>query len=238
MTGEKLQAFVESTTGQVIIVVVIVALFLLILISGRKKKTDTKTMAVCALLTAMAIALSYIKVFTMPQGGSITLFSMVPIVLAGYFYGTRRGLMVGAAVGLLNLLFGPYVIHPAQMLLDYPIAFGALAIGAPLRDKCGKMSLTATYLVGENVDVKTAQDHFGHRKSATTLEIYAESVPAHEREVARTMDSFVKAALGGKAPEEQSLEAFRDAITTLPPDEWPAWVRELAELVNGRLRSS
>ena len=148
MTGEKLQAFVESTTGQVIIVVVIVALFLLILISGRKKKTDTKTMAVCALLTAMAIALSYIKVFTMPQGGSITLFSMVPIVLAGYFYGTRRGLMVGAAVGLLNLLFGPYVIHPAQMLLDYPIAFGALAIGAPLRDKCGKMSLTATYLVG------------------------------------------------------------------------------------------
>ena len=99
-------------------------------------------------------------------------------------------------------------------------------------------SFGATYLVGENVDVKTAQDHFGHRKSATTLEIYAESVPAHEREVARTMDSFVKAALGGRAPEEQSLEAFRDAITTLPPDEWPAWVRELAELANGRLRSS
>ena len=148
MTGEKLQAFVESTTGQVIIVVVIVALFLLILISGRKKKMDTKTMAVCALLTAMSMALSYVTLFRMPQGGSITLFSMVPIVLAGYFYGTRRGLMVGAAVGLLNLLFGPYVIHPAQMLLDYPIAFGALAIGAPLRDKCGKMSLTATYLVG------------------------------------------------------------------------------------------
>ena len=148
MTGEKFQAFVESTAGQIIIAVVIVGLFLLILISGRKKKTDAKTMSVCALLTAMAVALSYIKLFTMPQGGSITLLSMVPIVLAGYFYGTRRGLMVGAAVGLLNLLFGPYVIHPAQMLLDYPIAFGALAIGAPLRDKCGKLSLTVTYLVG------------------------------------------------------------------------------------------
>ena len=148
MTGEKLQAFVESTAGQIIIAVVIVGLFLLILISGRKKKTDTKTMAVCALLTAMSVALSYITLFRMPQGGSITLFSLVPIVLAGYFYGTRRGLMVGATVGLLNLLFGPYVIHPAQMLLDYPIAFGALAIGAPLRDKCGKLSLTVTYLVG------------------------------------------------------------------------------------------
>ena len=109
---------------------------------------DTKTMAVCALLTAMSMALSYVTLFRMPQGGSITLFSMVPIVLAGYFYGTRRGLMVGAAVGLLNLLFGPYVIHPVQMLLDYPIAVGALAIGAPLRDKCGKASLTVTYLVG------------------------------------------------------------------------------------------
>ena len=115
---------------------------------------------------------------------------------------------------------------------------GAREGSVPAKCEQSQRSFGATYLVGENVDVKTAQDHFGHRKSATTLEIYAESVPAHEREVARTMDSFVKAALGGKAPEEQSLEAFRDAITTLPPDEWPAWVRELAELVNGRLRSS
>ena len=97
-------------------------------------------------------------------------------------------------------------------------------------------SFGATYLVGENVDVKTAQDHFGHRKSATTLEIYAESVPAHEREVARTMDSFVKEALGGKAPVEKSLEAFREAIATQEPGEWPDWVRELAGLANERLQ--
>ena len=71
---------------------------------------------------------------------------------------------------------------------------------------------------------------------APTLEIYAESVPAHEREVARTMDSFVKAALGDRAPEEQSLDAFREAITTQPPDEWPAWVRELAELASEKLQ--
>ena len=74
-----------------------------------------------------------------------------------------------------------------------------------------------------------------HRRSSTTLELYAESVPQHEREVARTMDMFVRAALGGKAPEEQSLEAFREAITTMEPDEWPDWVRELAELVNEKM---
>lgn len=144
----SLQEFLESTKGQIVIVAVILVLFLLILISGKKKKTDTKTLVVCAVLTALAMALSYVVLFRMPQGGSITLFSMVPIVLAGYFYGTRRGIMVGMAVGLLNLMFSPYVIHPMQMLLDYPIAFGALALGAPLRNKGGKMSLTWTYLVG------------------------------------------------------------------------------------------
>ena len=93
-------------------------------------------------------------------------------------------------------------------------------------------SFGATYLVGENVDVKTAQAHFGHRRSSTTLELYAEKVPSHEREVATTMDSFVKAALGSKAPEEQSLDAFREAITTMEPGEWPDWVRELAEIAS------
>ena len=82
--------------------------------------------------------------------------------------------------------------------------------------------------------MKTAQAHFGHRRSSTTLELYAEKVPAHEREVARTMDSFVKAALGSKAPEERSLEVFREAITTLPPKEWPDWVRELTELASAK----
>ena len=93
-------------------------------------------------------------------------------------------------------------------------------------------SFGATYLIGENVDVKTAQAQFGHRRSATTLELYAEKVPAHEREVAKTMDSFVEAALGNKAPKERSLEVFQEAITTLPPEEWPDWVRELAELAS------
>lgn len=99
-------------------------------------------------------------------------------------------------------------------------------------------SFGATYLIGENVDVKTAQAHFGHKRSSTTLELYAEQVPKHEREVAKTMDAFVKAALGDEAPQEQSLEAFREAIATLPPSEWPDWVRELADLVGGKLPSS
>ena len=91
-------------------------------------------------------------------------------------------------------------------------------------------SFGATYLIGENVDVKTAQAHFGHRRSSTTLELYAEKVPAHEREVARAMDTFVKAALGEKAPEERSLETFEHALMNQGAEEWPEWVAELVNL--------
>lgn len=149
----KLQDFMSSTGGQITVIVVILVLFLIILISGKKKegsatkKVDVKALAVSALLVALATALGYITIWRMPQGGSITAFSMVPIVLAGYLMGTRRGVMVGMCVGLLNLLFNPYVIHPVQMLLDYPIAFGALALGAFLRNK-GKFSIIGCFWVG------------------------------------------------------------------------------------------
>ena len=148
MSGEKLQTFFESTAGIITTVAVILILFILILRSGKDKKMDTKAMAVCALLTALSIALSYVTLFRLPQGGSITLLSMLPVMLAGYLYGTKDGLVVGIAVGLVNLIMGPYVIHPAQMLLDYPLSFGAMALGAPLRNTGGKFSLPLVILVG------------------------------------------------------------------------------------------
>ena len=147
MSAEKIQGFFESTMGQVITVAIILVLFFSILISGKKEKMGTKSLVICAILVALSVALGAITLFRMPQGGSVTPFSMVPIVLAGYLYGVRRGVMVGICVGLLNLIFNPYVIHPAQLLLDYPIAFGALALGGVFRNK-ERLSLPFAYLFG------------------------------------------------------------------------------------------
>ena len=113
---------------------------------GANRKVDIKAMTVSALLIAIAMVLSNVKIFTMPQGGSITLLSLLPIAVVTYLYGTKRGIMAGVALGLVNLIFGPYVIHPAQLLLDYPIAFGALGIGGAFRN--GKNGLTKVYVVG------------------------------------------------------------------------------------------
>lgn len=134
----NLQGFFESNHGKIIVVAIIVVLFILILIDpGQKKKekTDVKAMTLSALMVALSLGLSLIIVFRMPQGGSVTALSMVPIVLIGYWFGVKRGVMAGICLGLLNLIFGPYVIHPAQMLLDYPIAFGALGLSGVFRDR-------------------------------------------------------------------------------------------------------
>ena len=113
---------------------------------GKDKKTDVRALTVSALLIALATVLGQIKIFEMPQGGSVTLFSILPIVVCGYLLGTRRGVMAGFCVGLINLIFGPYVIHPVQLLMDYPIAFGALGLSGLTRNT--KNGLTKGYIIG------------------------------------------------------------------------------------------
>ena len=77
---------------------------------------------------ALASALNLVKVFTFPQGGSVTFASMVPISLLGLRRGWRVGTLGGIMLGLVVLIEEPFIVHPVQLLLDYPIAFGALGL--------------------------------------------------------------------------------------------------------------
>jgi thiamine transporter len=110
----------------------------LIIIAAKKKKNadaapikkgwDTRMILIGALCIALAFVLSYIRIVHMPQGGSITLASMLPIMLFAYIYGTPRGLIVGLAYGALQMLQDPYIVHWAQAIVDYGFAFMALAL--------------------------------------------------------------------------------------------------------------
>ena len=141
-----MQAFFESTTGKIAVIAVIIILLIFIAMGGKDKKTDVRALTVSALMIALATVLGQIKVFSMPQGGSVTLFSLLPIIACGYLLGTRRGVMAGFCVGLINLIFGPYVIHPVQLLLDYPIAFGAMGLSGLAANM--KNGLTKGYIIG------------------------------------------------------------------------------------------
>ncbi|MGF6375601.1 thiamine transporter [Clostridiales Family XIII bacterium PM5-7] len=146
---KNLQGFLESTMGQIMVIVVIALFFIIILIPGKESKTkkaDVKALTISALMIALSLGLNQIILFRMPQGGSITLLSMLPIALCSYLLGTRRGVIAGMCLGLLDLIFNPYVIHPIQLLVDYPFAFGALGIGGALRNQ--KNGLSKVYLFG------------------------------------------------------------------------------------------
>jgi thiamine transporter len=128
---------------------VAVAVFLLLIVisvfAGGRKKIGAKQLAYCSMALALAVVCSQIKLFRLPTGGSITLFSMLFVVLIGYWYGPVVGLLAGVTYGLLRLILGPYIVSLPQMLVDYPLAFGALGISGFFSDK--KNGLLIGYIV-------------------------------------------------------------------------------------------
>ena len=92
-----------------------------------KRKMTLRCLCEGALLLALAQVLGYLKLWELPNGGSVTL-SMLPIFLFCVRWGFGPGLLVSFAFGLLQLIEDPYVIHPIQLLCDYPLAYGAMAL--------------------------------------------------------------------------------------------------------------
>lgn len=143
--------FKLTPTG-LVSVAVLIALFVIVAIVLRSKKTDNiKAMATTQLVfsaaaMALAIVTAEIKFTRLPMGGSITLFSMLFIVLIGYWYGLKAGLMTGFAYGLLQFLMDPVFYSPIQLLIDYPLAFGALGLSGLFSEK--KNGLLKGYILG------------------------------------------------------------------------------------------
>ena len=103
-------------TTMLIICLVPIAFYLFNL---RGYKLDTKTMIVVALFAACTFVLSKIQLIQYPQGGGINLLSSLPILMVGLLYGPITGMTCGLVAGIISLIGGAYIIHPAQFLLDY-----------------------------------------------------------------------------------------------------------------------
>ena len=103
----------------------VVALIFLALFSKQngKKGFDAKSITYAAICIAMSFALSFMRIVRLPQGGSITPASLLPLMIYAYMFGVRKGIFAGFIYGLLQAFQDPTVLHPAQFLLDYPVAF-------------------------------------------------------------------------------------------------------------------
>ncbi|MGN0996744.1 MAG: energy-coupled thiamine transporter ThiT [Candidatus Ventricola sp.] len=100
----------------------------LFFITRDGKRWTTRMLANAALVIALSFILSYIRLYKMPQGGSITLASMLPIFMFAYAYGCAPGMLVGMAYGVLQFIQDAYFVHPVELLLDYPLAYAMLGL--------------------------------------------------------------------------------------------------------------
>lgn len=128
-----------TTTGYAVCIVGMIILFLAgVLLTGKstkKSKMSAKQLAFCAMGIALGYLASYIKLFSMPFGGTITLFSMLFIVLIAYWYGAKTGILVGLAYGILQFIQEPYVLSFFQVCCDYVLAFAALGVAGFFRNQ-------------------------------------------------------------------------------------------------------
>lgn len=134
--------------GYIALVILMLAALMIPIMLKKKNslKLSVRQLTFCAAAMAMAVVTSFIKFGSLPMGGSITFFSMFFICFIGYLYGPRIGIMTGVAYGILQLITGPYIYHPIQVLFDYPLAFGALGLAGCFNKK--KYGLMTGVIVG------------------------------------------------------------------------------------------
>ena len=140
-----------TSIGVILVAICILALVIIPAITSKKNSESkttltTKQLTYSAVALALAMVCSMIKFANLPMGGSCTLCSMLFICLIGYWFGPYVGLTAGFAYGLLQFIIEPIFYTLPQMLIDYPLAFGALGLAGFFSGK--KRGLQIGYIVG------------------------------------------------------------------------------------------
>ncbi len=99
---------------------------------------ETKILAEAIVFIALANVLYitsklYFPFLRLPQGGRVTLASMVPLLWFALRRGSRWGVEAGIVYGLVHMVISGDVYYPTQILLDYPLAFGALGVAGAFK---------------------------------------------------------------------------------------------------------
>jgi len=126
--------FLRTDLGNLLIFIVAGTAFLVFCsIYLKKANFSLKVLTYSGSAMALAFILSFITIISMPQGGSVTPMSMFVVSLIGFWFGPTIGLVSGVTYGLLQLIQGAHMVHPVQLLLDYPLAFGMLGLSGFFR---------------------------------------------------------------------------------------------------------
>ena len=93
-------------------------------------KISTKILTEMVACIALAAVLYEITFYQLPEGGRITAASMVPLLFVALRRGPRVGIIAGITFGLIAIVLdsASFAYNPIQVMLDYPLAYGALGL--------------------------------------------------------------------------------------------------------------
>ena len=105
------------------------------------KNSKLRVLTECAIMVALATVLSFIKVYEMPLGGSITLASTLPLAVISYRHGLKAGIPtafiasgIQLLLGLNNLAYGNSVVAVLTIVfMDYLVAFTVIGLAGMFR---------------------------------------------------------------------------------------------------------
>jgi len=107
----------------------------------------TKLLVEIALTVALAAVLNLVKLWRMPMGGDVSL-EMLPLLVFALRRGWRAGMLAGGLYGVVSLMFGAVVVHWAQFVLDYPLAYALVGAAGVIADRARfDRAVAARYVV-------------------------------------------------------------------------------------------
>ena len=105
----------------------VLGILLSVLTRGRRRVT-TRALVLGAMCVTLGFVLSFISLWHLPQGGSLTAASMLPVMVFGWLFGPIWGLLAGLVYSVLQMIQEFWFVHPVQVLLDYVLAFMVLGL--------------------------------------------------------------------------------------------------------------
>lgn len=120
------------------------------------KNQNVRRLTVSALMLALAVFLDLMSKLLFPFlslsfGGSITIASMLPIIIVGYLFGVRWGLLTGLSYSVLQMVLGMSTVSALFLpgsdsytnivnallicLIDYVLAYTSLGLGGIFRNR-------------------------------------------------------------------------------------------------------
>lgn len=131
--SSKVAIILDQPTSIFALVALVALIFAFVYI--KKIKLNTRMITHIGLMLALTVILHNLRLYHMPQGGSVTLGGMIPLLLIAFRYGPVVGYLAGFIYGLMNLIQDPYILHPIQVLFDYPLPYMAIGMAGYFKER-------------------------------------------------------------------------------------------------------